>query len=71
MASSGFDAIWTSRTQRIDPATASDDQARRLGGAMRIKPSNYTDCSGCSNPARGLMLPRVCHPDECATSSRR
>jgi 4-hydroxy-2-oxoheptanedioate aldolase len=43
-------------------------QACRLGGAdalIRIKPSNYTDLLWLlESGARGVMLPRVRHPDE-------
>lgn len=70
MASSGFDAIWIClEHKRIDPATVyAMIQACRLGGAdalIRIKPSNYTDLLWLlESGARGLMLPRVRHPDE-------
>lgn len=70
MASSGFDAIWIClEHKRIDPATVySLIQACRLGGAdalMRVKPGNYTDLLWLFEAgARGLMLPRVKHPDE-------
>jgi 4-hydroxy-2-oxoheptanedioate aldolase len=70
MASSGFDAIWICfEHKRVDPAVAcSLIQACRLGGAdalIRMKPSNHTDLLWLLEAgARGIMLPRVRHPDE-------
>lgn len=70
MASTGFDAIWIClEHKRIDPAKIySLIQACRLGGAdalIRVKPSNYTDVLWLlESGARGIMLPRVRHPDE-------
>lgn len=70
MASSGFDAIWIClEHKRIDPATVyAMIQGCRLGGAdalVRIKPSNYADLLWLlESGARGVMLPRVRHPDE-------
>jgi 4-hydroxy-2-oxoheptanedioate aldolase len=70
MASSGFDAIWIClEHKRVDPAVVySLIQACRLGGAdamIRVKPSNHTDLLWLLEAgARGLMIPRVRHPDE-------
>ena len=70
MASSGFDAIWIClEHKRLDPAVVySLIQACRLGGAdamMRVKPSNHTDLLWLLEAgARGVMIPRVRHPDE-------
>jgi 2-keto-3-deoxy-L-rhamnonate aldolase RhmA len=70
MASTGFDAIWIClEHKRIDPAAVyAMIQACRLGGAdalIRVKPSNYTDVLWLlESGARGIMLPRVRHPDE-------
>lgn len=70
IASTGFDAIWLClEHKRIDPALMySLIQACRLGGAdalVRVKPANYTDLLWLlESGARGLMLPRVRHPDE-------
>lgn len=55
--------------KRLDPAvTLSLIQACRLGGAdalMRVKPANHTDLLWLLEAgARGIMLPRVRHPDE-------
>lgn len=72
LASSGFDAIWLCLEHKhINPATVfSLIQACRLGGAdalVRVKPANYTDVLWLlESGARGLMLPRVRHPDEVA-----
>jgi len=70
VASSGFDAVWLClEHKRPDPAVVySLIQACRLGGAdalVRVKPANYTDVLWLlESGARGLMLPRVRHPDE-------
>jgi 4-hydroxy-2-oxoheptanedioate aldolase len=70
MASAGFDAIWLClEHRRLDPATIySLVQACRLGNAdalVRIRPSNYTDVLWLLEAGvRGIMLPRVRHPDE-------
>ena len=70
MASSGFDAIWLClEHRRLDPAVVySLIQACRLGGAdalVRVKPANHADVLWLLEAgARGLMLPRVQHPDE-------
>ncbi len=70
IASSGFDAVWIClEHKRMDPsAVYSLIQACRLGGAdalIRVKPSNYTDVLHLIEAgARGIMLPRVRHPDE-------
>jgi 4-hydroxy-2-oxoheptanedioate aldolase len=70
MASAGFDAIWIClEHKRVDPAmVCSLIQACRLGGAdalIRVKPSNHTDVLWLLEAgARGLMIPRVRHPDE-------
>ena len=70
MASSGFDAIWLClEHKRLDPSLVySLIQACRLGGAdalMRVKPANHADVLWLlESGARGLMLPRVRHPDE-------
>jgi 4-hydroxy-2-oxoheptanedioate aldolase len=70
IASTGFDAVWIClEHKRLDPAVVySLIQACRLGGAdafMRVKPANHTDVLWLlESGARGLMLPRVRHPDE-------
>ena len=70
IASSGFDAIWIClEHKRMDPSTVyALIQACRLGGAdalIRVKPSNHTDVLYLLEAgARGIMLPRVTHPDE-------
>jgi len=70
MASSGVDAIWIClEHKRIAPDMLyAMIQACRLGGAealIRVKPSNYTDFLYLlESGARGIMLPRVRHPDE-------
>ena len=70
IASSGFDAVWIClEHKRVDAAMVySLIQACRLGGAdalIRLKPSNHTDVLHVIEAgARGLMLPRVKHPDE-------
>jgi 2-keto-3-deoxy-L-rhamnonate aldolase RhmA len=70
IASSGFDAVWIClEHKRMDPsAVYAMIQACRLGGAdalIRVKPSNYTDVLHLIEAgARGIMLPRVKHPDE-------
>ena len=70
IASSGFDAVWIClEHKRVDPALVySLIQACRLGGAealVRVKPSNHADVLWLiESGARGLMLPRVRHPDE-------
>jgi 2-keto-3-deoxy-L-rhamnonate aldolase RhmA len=70
MASTGFDAIWLClEHKRLDPALMySLIQACRLAGAdalVRVKPANHADVLWLlESGARGLMLPRVRHPDE-------
>ena len=70
IASSGFDAVWIClEHKRVDASMVyALIQACRLGGAdalIRVKPSNYTDVlHWIESGARGLMLPRVKHPDE-------
>lgn len=70
IASSGCDAVWLClEHKRVDPALMySLIQACRLGGAdafVRVKPSNHADVLWLlESGARGLMLPRVRHPDE-------
>lgn len=70
VASSGFDAVWIClEHKRVDPAVMySLIQACRLGGAdalVRVKPANHADLLWLLEAgARGLMLPRVRHPDE-------
>lgn len=70
IASSGFDAIWLClEHKRLDPALVyALIQACRLGGAdalVRVKPANHADILWLLEAgARGLMLPRVRHPDE-------
>lgn len=70
IASAGFDAIWIcAEHRRLDPALLySLIQACRLGGAdalIRVKPAHYPDLLWLLEAgARGLMLPRVRHPDE-------
>ncbi|HRE84407.1 MAG TPA: aldolase/citrate lyase family protein [Opitutaceae bacterium] len=70
MASSGVDALWIClEHKKISPeALYSMIQACRLGGAeaiVRVKPANYTDLLPLlESGARGIMLPRVRHPDE-------
>jgi 4-hydroxy-2-oxoheptanedioate aldolase len=70
VASAGFDAIWLClEHKRIDPALVySLIQACRLGGAdalVRVKPANHADLLWLlESGARGIMLPRVRHPDE-------
>lgn len=70
MASSGFDAVWIcSEHKRLDPsAMLALVQACRLGGAdalVRVKPSHYADLLWLLEAGvRGIMLPRVRHPDE-------
>jgi 4-hydroxy-2-oxoheptanedioate aldolase len=70
IASSGFDAVWICLEHKaLDASTVySLIQACRLGGAdalIRLRPSNYTDVLPLlESGARGLMLPRVRHPDE-------
>lgn len=69
-ASSGFDAVWIClEHKRVDPAVVySLIQACRLGGAdalVRVKPANHADLLWLLEAgARGIMLPRVRHPDE-------
>ncbi|MBI5770514.1 MAG: hypothetical protein HZA93_22240 [Verrucomicrobia bacterium] len=73
MASSGCDAIWLClEHKRLDPSLVySLIQACRLGGAdalVRVKPANHADVLWLlESGARGLMLPRVRHPDEVRT----
>ncbi len=70
IASSGFDAVWIClEHKRVDAAMVyALTQACRLGGAdtlIRLKPSNHTDVLHViETGARGIMLPRVKHPDE-------
>ena len=70
IASSGFDAVWIClEHKRMDASMVyALIQACRLGGAdalIRVKPSNYTDVLHLIEAgARGIMLPRVAHPDE-------
>jgi len=70
VASAGYDAIWIClEHKRVDPAVVySLIQACRLGGAdalVRVKPANHADVLWLlESGARGLMLPRVRHPDE-------
>jgi 4-hydroxy-2-oxoheptanedioate aldolase len=70
VASSGFDALWLClEHKRIDPALMySLIQACRLGGAdalVRVKPANHADLLWLlESGVRGIMLPRVRHPDE-------
>ena len=69
-ASTGFDALWLClEHKRLDPALVyALIQACRLGGAdalIRVKPANHADVLWLlESGARGLMLPRVRHPDE-------
>jgi 2-keto-3-deoxy-L-rhamnonate aldolase RhmA len=70
IASVGFDALWIClEHKRLDPALVyALIQACRLGGAdalIRVKPANHADVLWLlESGARGLMLPRVRHPDE-------
>lgn len=70
VASAGFDAVWIClEHRRLDPAVAvSLLQACRLSGAdalVRIRPALYADLLWLLEAgARGIMLPRVRHPDE-------
>lgn len=70
IASSGYDAVWIClEHKRVDASMVyALIQASRLGGAdalIRVKPSNYTDVLHLiESGARGIMLPRVKHPDE-------
>jgi 2-keto-3-deoxy-L-rhamnonate aldolase RhmA len=70
IASAGFDAVWIClEHKRLDPAVMySLIQACRLGGAdalVRVKPANHSDVLWLLEAgARGIMLPRVRHPDE-------
>jgi 2-keto-3-deoxy-L-rhamnonate aldolase RhmA len=70
IASSGFDAVWIClEHKRVDPSMVyALIQGCRLGGAdalIRVKPANYTDMLHLlESGARGIMLPRVKHPDE-------
>jgi 2-keto-3-deoxy-L-rhamnonate aldolase RhmA len=70
IASSGFDAVWIClEHKRVDPSMVyALIQACRLGGAdalIRVKPSNHTDVLHLiESGARGILLPRVRHPDE-------
>ncbi len=69
-ASAGFDALWIClEHKRMDPSMVyAFIQACRLGGAdalLRIRPANYSDVLHLIEAgARGIMLPRVTHPDE-------
>ncbi len=70
IASSGFDGVWIClEHKRMDPSTIyALIQACRLGGAdaiIRVRPANYTEVLHLIEAgARGIMLPRVKHPDE-------
>lgn len=70
IASSGFDAVWIClEHKRMDPSEVYGlIQGCRLGGAdalIRVKPANYSDVLHLIEAgARGIMLPRVTHPDE-------
>jgi 4-hydroxy-2-oxoheptanedioate aldolase len=70
IASCGFDAVWIClEHKRVDPSMVyALIQGCRLGGAdalVRVKPANYTDVLHLlESGARGIMLPRVKHPDE-------
>lgn len=70
IASSGFDAVWIcTEHKRVDPSMVyALIQGCRLGGAdalIRVKPANYSDVLHLlESGARGIMLPRVKHPDE-------
>jgi 4-hydroxy-2-oxoheptanedioate aldolase len=70
IASSGFDAVWIClEHKRVDPSMVyALIQGCRLGGAdalIRVKPANYSDLLYLlDSGARGIMLPRVRHPDE-------
>lgn len=70
IASSGFDAVWIClEHKRVDAAALhAMIQACRLGGAdalVRVRPSNYSEVLQLIEAgARGIMLPRVRHPDE-------
>ena len=70
IASSGFDAVWICREHRaLDASTVQAlIQACRLGGAdalIRMRPASYAEVLHVIEAgARGLMLPRVRHPDE-------
>ena len=70
IASAGFDAVWIClEHKRMDPSMVyALIQACRLGGAdalIRVKPSNYTEVLQLIEAgARGILLPRVVHPDE-------
>ncbi len=70
IASSGFDAVWIcTEHKRMDPSMVyAFIQGCRLGGAdalIRVKPANYSDVLHLLEAgARGIMLPRVKHPDE-------
>jgi 4-hydroxy-2-oxoheptanedioate aldolase len=70
IASAGFDAVWIClEHKRVDPSLMYGlIQACRLGGAdalVRVKPANHADVLWLlESGARGLMLPRVRHPDE-------
>ncbi len=70
VASAGFDAIWLClEHRRLDPSLVyALIQACRLGGAdawVRVQPANHTDLLWLLEAgARGIMLPRVRHPDQ-------
>ena len=70
VASAGCDAVWLClEHKRLDPSVVyALIQACRLGGAdalVRVKPANHADVLWLlESGARGLMLPRVRHPDE-------
>lgn len=70
MASSGVDAIWIclEHKQIAPDMLYAMIQGCRLGGAdalIRLKPANYTSILTLIEAGvRGIMLPRVLHPDE-------
>lgn len=70
IASSGFDAVWICLEHKAVDASVLHAliQACRLGGAdalIRLRPANHADVLHVIEAgARGLMLPRVRHPDE-------
>ena len=70
IASAGFDAVWLClEHKRVDPAVMySLIQACRAGGSdalVRVKPVNHADLLWLLEAGvRGIMLPRVRHPDE-------
>jgi len=70
MGTFGFDGIWICQEhRRADPRSLQGlINGCRLAGMdaiVRIKPSNYTDLIWLLEAgARGIMLPKVSHPDE-------